>query len=126
MRFESFRKLCLSLPGATEDVQWENDLLFRVRGKIFASYNLEPPHGITLKATPEHGAELLEIYGIERAAYVGRYGWVTLRNFNVVADREMRDLVRESYDLVAPKALRKTNPSKPKPRQKPAGRKSKG
>lgn len=108
MTFESFRKLCLSLPDATEDVQWENDLLFRIRGKIFASYNLEPPHGITLKATPERGAELLEVEGIERAAYVGRYGWITLRSFTILPDPELRDLVRESYDLVASKAAGKT------------------
>lgn len=104
MTFESFRKLCLSMPDATEDVQWENDLLFRIRGKIFASYNLEPPHGITVKASPERGAELLEIDGIERAAYVGRYGWITIANFSVLADDELRELLRHSYDLVASKA----------------------
>ena len=112
MTFESFRKLCLSLPDASEDVQWENDLLFRIRGKIFATYNLEPPHGITVKATPERGAELLEIEGIERAAYVGRYGWVTIRGFNILADDELRQLVRDSYELVASKApARKTKRS---------------
>jgi predicted DNA-binding protein (MmcQ/YjbR family) len=104
MTFDSFRKLCLSLPEATEDVQWENDLLFRIRGKIFASYNLEPPHGITLKCPPERGAELLEIEGIKRAAYVGRYGWITISNFSILPDDELRDLVRSSYELVACKA----------------------
>jgi len=103
MTFDSFRKLCLSLPEATEDVQWENDLLFRIRGKIFATYNLEPPHGITLKSAPERGAELLEMEGIKRAAYVGRYGWITISSFSILPDSEFRNLVRDSYELVASK-----------------------
>ncbi|HZU22927.1 MAG TPA: MmcQ/YjbR family DNA-binding protein [Terriglobales bacterium] len=106
MTFESFRKLCLSMPGATEDVQWGNDLLFRIRGKIFASYNLEPPHGLTVKAGPERSAELLEIEGVERARYVGRYGWVTIGSFNALADGELRELIHSSYQLVAGKAPR--------------------
>lgn len=113
MTFESFRKLCLSFPEATEDVQWGNDLLFRIRGKIFVSYNLEPPHGITLKATLERGAELLEIEGIERAAYVGRYGWVTIANFGVLPDAELRELVKSSYEMAAAKAPGKAAAKKP-------------
>jgi predicted DNA-binding protein (MmcQ/YjbR family) len=29
-------ELCRSLPGVTEDVKWENDLIFSVGGKMFA------------------------------------------------------------------------------------------
>ena len=36
------RAFCLSLPHATEDVQWEHDLLFRIAGKMFCIANLEP------------------------------------------------------------------------------------
>ena len=104
MTFDSFRKFCLSFPGATEDVQWENDLLFRIRGKIFAGYNLEPPHGITLKCAHERGAELLEREGIERAAYVGCYGWITIRGFEVLSGPEMKAIVKSSYELVASRA----------------------
>ncbi|MBV8208288.1 MAG: MmcQ/YjbR family DNA-binding protein [Acidobacteria bacterium] len=103
MNFEGFRKFCLSLPEATEDVQWENDLLFRFHHKIFAAYNLEPPHGITLKCTPERGAELLEIEGVSRAAYTGRYGWITIAGFHVLPDAELRELVKSSYQLIAGK-----------------------
>jgi len=116
MNFDRLRAFCLSLPEATEDVQWDNDLLFRIRGKIFASYNLEPPHSITVKCAPERGAELLEIEGIKRAAYVGRYGWITISNFSILPDQEFRELVRASYDLVASKvpasSQRKTREAK--------------
>ena len=50
MNFDSFRKLCLSLPHATEDVQWGDDLLFRIAGKIFASYNLNPRQATGLRS----------------------------------------------------------------------------
>jgi predicted DNA-binding protein (MmcQ/YjbR family) len=109
MNFELFRKFCLSFPDATEDVQWENNLLFRVRRKIFAGYNLEPPHGITLKCAPERVAELLEIEGVERAAYVGRYGWLAIASFSVLPDQELRELIENSYRLVAAKARAKPN-----------------
>ena len=36
MDIEELRRYCLSLPHATEDVQWGNNLLFRIAGKMFA------------------------------------------------------------------------------------------
>src|SRR5207248_8730790 len=98
MNFDSVRKFCLSLPHATEDVQWGDDLLFRIAGKIFTSYNLNPAsrHRITFKCTPERGAELLEIGGIERAPYVGRYGWISLRSLDVLPSAELKQLLQSS------------------------------
>jgi len=108
VNFDSFRKFCLSLPEATEDVQWGNDLLFRIRKKIFASYNLDPAaeHRLTFKCTPERFAELLERDGIERAPYVGRYHWVAVRDFSVLPGDQLRSLVRQSYAMAAAKAPR--------------------
>lgn len=102
---DTLRALCLSFPGATEDVQWGNDLLYRIGGKIFCSTNLEPAEirGITIKCDPETGAELLELEGIERAAYIGRYGWVTIRDFGAVKPARLRSLIRDSYELVRAK-----------------------
>ena len=36
MDIETLRRYCLSLPHATEGIQWGNDLLFRIAGKMFA------------------------------------------------------------------------------------------
>ena len=41
MDIEGLRRFCLSLPHATEGVQWDNDLLFRVGGKMFAVASLD-------------------------------------------------------------------------------------
>ena len=109
MNFDSFRKFCLSLPHATEDVQWGDDLLFRIAGKIFVSYNLNPAsgHRVAFKCTPERAAELLEIEGAERAPYVGRYGWISLRALDVLSSAELKQLLQSSYEMIAAKAPKK-------------------
>ena len=106
MTFEVLREFCLSLPEATEDVQWGEELLFRIRRKIFAMYSLNPAaeFRLSFKTTPEGCAELLERDGIEPAPYVGRYHWVALRKLNVLSGPELRVRVRQSYELVAAKA----------------------
>jgi predicted DNA-binding protein (MmcQ/YjbR family) len=113
MRFDDFRRFCLSLPEATEDTQW-GALLFRIRKKIFATYELDgaPEKRITFKCTPERCAELLEREGVERAPYVGRYHWVAVRDFSVLKSDELRESVRQSYEMAAAKAPRKTRDSK--------------
>jgi predicted DNA-binding protein (MmcQ/YjbR family) len=113
MNIDSIREYCLSLPHATEDIQWE-DLLFRVGGKIFAILPLEPGwmHGrVGFKCTKERCAELLEIEGIIRSPYLGRYDWVSLERFDVLRDGELCDLLRQSYELVYAKLSKKTRES---------------
>src|SRR5207247_6677335 len=102
MDIETIREFCLSLPYATEDIQWGNDLLFRVGSKIFAAVNLEPsPHPrLSFKCTPEEFAELTEQDGIIPAPYVARYHWVALERFDALPWAETKRLIRQSYDLV--------------------------
>jgi predicted DNA-binding protein (MmcQ/YjbR family) len=117
---EWIRKLCLSLPGATEHMPWADDLCFKVRGKIFTGMALSDGRfpRITLKAAPAAFHELLEIDGISPAPYVGRYKWVTLSNPNVLPAEELESLIRQSYDLVATKVPKK------KPRKKTSSKKA--
>lgn len=106
MNLDLIRAFCLSLPGVQEQVQWENDLLFKVGGNMFAVVPLEPDNALgrlTFKTTREKCAELLEVEGIQRAAYLGRYDWVTLERWDALRDDEIRELVRESYELVCAK-----------------------
>lgn len=118
------RSLGLSLPEATENIQWGEDLCFKVRGKIFTTVVLSDGRfpRLCLKCTSEKFDELLEREGIRPAPYVGRYKWVLLENSNVLPAEELEELIRQSYQLVASKApprngsVRKT--SKPQPRRK--------
>src|SRR5215510_6590362 len=102
MNIEAIRNYCLSLPHATEGVQWDNDLLFRIGGKIFAVMALDAatPHRISFKCTPKRFDELIERDGIIPAPYMARNKWVTLERFEALPDSEIKALVRNSYELV--------------------------
>ena len=116
---EWIRKLCLSLPDTTENIQWAEDLCFKVRGKLFTIVDLSQGNlaPVCLKCTPEKFDELLEVEGVSQAPYVGRYKWILLANSNILPATELEALIRQSYDLVvakAPKskAVRKKAPGK--------------
>jgi predicted DNA-binding protein (MmcQ/YjbR family) len=114
MNFDSIRKFCLSLPHATENLQWEDELCFKVRGKIFAMIGLSSvPQSLVFKCDAETFAELTEREGIEPAPYVGRYKWVMLRGLDVLPAHELESLIRTSYEMVAAKlpSARATNPN---------------
>ena len=113
---DSIREYCLSLAAVTENIQWEDVLLFRVGGKIFVMVSLDPAaeDRIAFKCDPETFAELLEREGARPAAYVGRFQWIGLRDFNVLPAAELREMIRASYELVAAKL----------PKKKPAARRT--
>jgi predicted DNA-binding protein (MmcQ/YjbR family) len=105
------REFCLSLPHATEDVQWEHNLLFRISGKMFCIANLEPglsPTKIAFKCTPEKFAELVEIDGIIPAPYMARNHWVAMLELDALRQPELKDLIQNSYQLVLKKLPKKT------------------
>ena len=109
MDIEQVRAHCLSFPHVTEKVQWGNDLVFKIAGKMFAVTILEgaSKYYLSFKCTPEKFAELIEQDGIDPAPYSARYHWVALRQFNVLSERELKALVRDSYDLVFEKLPKK-------------------
>src|SRR5262245_21213547 len=105
---ESIRKLCLSFPHATEQVQWGYDLVFKIGGKMFAITPLEPaPVFLTFKATDESFAELTERQSIIPAPYLARAKWVALENADALSPQELAPLLRLSYDLVLAKLPKK-------------------
>ena len=95
------RKICLALPGATEQIQWGNDLLFKVGGKMFVVAPLEPaPVCLSFKCSDESFAELTERPGVIPAPYLARAKWVALENSDAIARGELTQLLRASYELV--------------------------
>jgi predicted DNA-binding protein (MmcQ/YjbR family) len=105
MNFDTLRALCLSLPNAAENLQWEDELCFKVRGKIFAMVSLgSVPQRLIFKADPEEFLELIENEGVGPAPYVGRYKWVMLESLAVLSGSEIDRCIRKSYAMVAAKA----------------------
>jgi predicted DNA-binding protein (MmcQ/YjbR family) len=109
MNVDWLRELCLSFPGATEQIQWGYDLVFKAGGKMFAVTPLEPaPVCLSFKASPEHFAELTERPNIIPAPYLARAQWVALQTWDALPADELARLLRASYDMVFAKLPKKT------------------
>jgi len=108
MNIEWIRQYCLSMPYATEQIQWGNDLLFKVGGKMFAGMPLEPaPVWLTFKADPEEFYELVEREGVTPAPYMARAQWVAMQNETALPREEVKRLVKKSYEFVFAKLPKK-------------------
>jgi len=106
------RELCLSFPGATEQIQWGSDLLFKVGGKMFAATPLEPASvWLSFKSSPENFVELTERPNIIPAPYLARAQWVALETKDAVLPEELAGRLRDSYDMIFAKLPRKTRES---------------
>jgi predicted DNA-binding protein (MmcQ/YjbR family) len=109
-RLERVRRICLALPETTEKEAW-GDPTWRVRDKIFAMQ----------KGNYEGGRPSLWLKGADDAQevlvgahpeqffvppYVGHKGWIGAYLDGRRVDWSLlRELVEESYGLVAPKRL---------------------
>lgn len=113
MNADEIREYCLEFDEAKENLQWGDDLCFKVRGKIFAIVSLDDPR-LCFKCTPETFAELIERENIHPAPYVGRYKWVMFDRLSALRDDEMRELIRQSYEMVEAKAPAKKSSEKKK------------
>jgi predicted DNA-binding protein (MmcQ/YjbR family) len=95
----------MSFPEATENLQWGDDLCFKIRGKIFATLALTAiPQKLCFKCAPEAFADLIERPDIRPAPYVGRYKWVILERLDALSTLEREGFIRQSYEMVASSA----------------------
>ena len=121
MKVDEIRKYCLNFPDATENLQWGDDLCFKICGKIFAMVGLDNPR-LCFKCTPEVFAELIEREDIHPAPYVGRYKWVMVDRLDALAAAETRELIGQSYSMVAANAPKTWKNAKKKAVKAQSGR----
>jgi predicted DNA-binding protein (MmcQ/YjbR family) len=103
---EKVLAFALSLPETAEDQPWEDDVVVKVRGKIFVFAGPAGSKRLSVKLAESH-PHALAIEGAAPTGYgLGKAGWVTvpLRAPGVSID-VLRDWVEESYRIVAPKRL---------------------
>jgi predicted DNA-binding protein (MmcQ/YjbR family) len=99
------RKICLALPETKETPTWGKPH-FRVGEKIFAGCGEEDGRRVIgFKLEREHAEAIVHDPRFWRAPYVGQHGWVSMDAERVSDWGEVRDLVLESYRLIAPKRL---------------------
>ncbi|HZR58718.1 MAG TPA: MmcQ/YjbR family DNA-binding protein [Terriglobales bacterium] len=111
MNIDWIREYCLSLPHATETLQWGESLVFKIAGKkMFAVLNLEagPERRLAFKCTPEKFYELTEIPGIVPSPYLAKSHWVAIKDMNALRSSELQNLMTISYDLVFAKLPKRT------------------
>ncbi len=95
------REHCLSLPHTTEQIQWENHLLFKIGGKMYAITSVDDPNGrITFKVDEEEFDELVEREGVMQAAYLAKRKWISIETVNTMPRAELRKRLTRSYELV--------------------------
>ena len=100
---DRLRAHCMAKLGVVEDYPW-GDTVWKVNGKMFAAGG---ETSVTVKSTVEKQSILIQQPNIEKAAYVGRFGWVTVTVAND-ADLELAfDLIDESYEMVSSKSKKK-------------------
>lgn len=110
MDAEYARAFLLSLPHAVETQQWGERLVFWIAdkaagGKMFAIIDLGPRAGtldpvIAFAASREHQAELLERDGLLPAPYLARAGWVAVKCWGALSQREWIEELRGANETI--------------------------
>lgn len=109
MSIDWLRGFCLSLPHTTEQVQWEDALVFEVGGKMYAVASLEPGENwLSLKCSDEEFVELVERPGIFPAPYLARAHWIALESEDTLPRTELQQLLTRAHALIFAKLPRKT------------------
>ena len=106
---EELREWCLSMPGAIEDFPFAPETsVFKIDKKVFALSRLgAAPLKVSLKCDPTLGESLRDSYtSIVPGYHLNKRHWLTITLGEDFEDRQLRDLIQDSYDLVKPKRLR--------------------
>jgi hypothetical protein len=104
VKFDQFRRLCLSLPETEERETWD-EATFRVRDRIFAMGSSGGAF-VSVKASLDDQAGLVAMdpKTFAPSAYTGRFGWVRVRLAGVGAELALQ-LVTNAWKRTAPRRL---------------------
>ncbi|GAC1535590.1 MAG: hypothetical protein NVS3B10_28660 [Polyangiales bacterium] len=109
---EAVRARCLALSGATESLQWGDDLVFKIGGKMFAVIDLRPDgQSLSFKCPPHRFHEWLERAGVRPAPYLARAQWVLVDEPNDLTWAELSGALAEAYAQILSQLPKKTQRS---------------
>lgn len=109
MNIEDFRKYCLSFRGVHEKMPFDkatseydrNLLVFCVADKWFCFVNIDVFDFCNLKCRPEQTEDLRDKYeGIRPGYHMNKRHWVSVYFDSDVLDETIKELVKQSYDIV--------------------------
>jgi predicted DNA-binding protein (MmcQ/YjbR family) len=99
----------MSLPGATETIQWGDDRVFKIGGKMFACSGLVKDSLYSFKVDDHRFLELTDMEGINPAPYLARAKWIQIEPKRCkISSDDLKDLVRNSHTLILAKLPKKT------------------
>lgn len=113
MTGDELLEYCLAKPGAWRDEPWEGDLVVKVGSKIFVFLGSGDSIGVKCGRDRLVADEWLLRYpeDAKASAYIGRYGWNTLRANGKIPDDELREAIDTSYDDVRSRLPKKERPA---------------
>jgi len=98
---------CRSLPGATEDIKWGHDLIFSVRGKMFAGFQLPDGEPLGFKVEPPVFEAMVGKNGVIPAPYMAKHSWISVTDRKKLPEAKLKALLSESHRLVGDKKRKK-------------------
>ena len=109
MYLDEFRTFCLSLPGTSESLPFDDTaLVFKVLDKMFALTRIGDFESVNLKCDPDRAIELREKHDFIQPGYhMNKKHWNTVYEVNSLDDSFLQELTRHSYDLVVSKMTKK-------------------
>lgn len=112
MTFDKIRETCLSFPGTTEGVKWENHICFMVAEKMFCITTIDDgAEDVSIKVTDEDFDKLTERDGIIPAPYMARNKWVRVERYKYLKPKEWEQYLSQSYELIKSKLPKKVRES---------------
>ncbi|MEM9305623.1 MAG: MmcQ/YjbR family DNA-binding protein [Pseudomonadota bacterium] len=101
MKAAAVRAVCIGFPGASETVQWGDNHVFKVGGKMFCVTGDAEDAGYSFKVDDDRFLELTDIPGLSPAPYLARARWVAVDpKACVLSDGELEDLLRGAYEII--------------------------
>ena len=98
----AIRRHCASFPGATEEILWGADRVFKVGGKMFAAIGAEAKaKSMSFKCSDESFRLLTTLPGLTPAPYLARAQWVKIEPLTALPADELKAYLKRAYDIVA-------------------------
>ena len=106
MNIETLRDYCLSLPDVEETLPFGPDtLVYKIGGKVFLLTGLDSEEfRFNVKCDPDLAIELRDQYDCMLPGWhMNKKHWNTVVVDGSVSDKQLREWIDHSYQLVAPK-----------------------
>ncbi len=108
MNADDFSAICRSLPAATETIQWGDNRVFKVGGKMFAVAGSAADSFYSFKVADERFLELSDLPGLRPAPYLARARWVQVDpSACALPDGEIEALVNDAWEIIFSRLTKK-------------------